>query len=242
MKVSSRPALFTAIIFIFFLIISTSTFVYALAFFQTDKEQYEYLKQFFSSNSFITVNRWNEKNGLPDGVIKGYYSYGAYKRQLAIEINFSKGRQNGPMKWYLDGKLSREMSYKNNKENGPARIYDTDGRLIDETHYAGGIMVARWQYDRQGKRFDEWKLNSLLTEAYFLEVSRNTADAIKTYERCYESEDNYKSYCGLILIDKYKDMKNYVRATQIVDSLIKKIGEVNASGLVEESERLKKTV
>ncbi len=239
MKVSFGSALSAVGLFVPALLISVTLFARAFAFFPTDKEHYEYLKQLFSSAYFITVNDWNEKEGVPDGVIKGYYSYGATKGQLAIDISFSNGKQNGPMRWYLDGKLSREMFYKSNKENGPSRTFDINGRLIDEMHYAAGIMVARWKYDQQGKPFDEWKLNSLLTEAYLLEVRGKTDDAIKSYENCYENSDDYRDYCGLILIDKYKDRQDYARAEQIVNSLIKKFGEVNASGLVEEFERLK---
>ena len=92
---------------------------------ETKQEAYTKLRKMFPESSDIFVPNWNEKNGLPNGLVTGYYNKEPFKGKKAIEINFSDGYQDGITKIYdLEGGVVTTISYSKGKEHGVTRWYD----------------------------------------------------------------------------------------------------------------------
>lgn len=85
---------------------------------------------------------------------------------VAIEKNFSNGRQNGIYKvYYPSGKLRIFTIYANNKINGDWSNYDEGGILVTKGKYQAGIKHGYWAYRsekcygkyRNGLKSGKWK-------------------------------------------------------------------------------------
>ena len=67
------------------------------------------------------------KGGLKVGLHKGFWEGGSPK----FEFHFNeKGSYNGSFKeWYRNGQLVKEFNYVNGKEDGPQRMWQSDGKI-----------------------------------------------------------------------------------------------------------------
>ena len=78
------------------------------------------------------------KNGVLDGQAINYSSYNEYP---LTEINYSKGKKNGPSKIFYDnGKLQEDATYKEDLKDGVARWFNRTGKLMAEYHYENGMF------------------------------------------------------------------------------------------------------
>jgi antitoxin component YwqK of YwqJK toxin-antitoxin module len=127
----------------------------------------------------MLVSEGNRKNFELDSTWKFYDEKG----KIALEINYLKGKKNGIRKTYredeiieenfindskegltlyyfFDGKLKREVNFKNGLEDGPAKEFDRDGRIITLITYKSGFIVERElinRYDNNGRKHGPWK-------------------------------------------------------------------------------------
>src|SRR3990167_113184 len=78
-----------------------------------------------------------------DGMSKIWDNLG----NLTAEFFYQKGKMEGEAVYYYpDGKLSKTITYKNDKVDGEKRIYSEEGACIGVTHYSEGIKEGRSYY------------------------------------------------------------------------------------------------
>jgi antitoxin component YwqK of YwqJK toxin-antitoxin module len=72
---------------------------------------------------------------IPDGVVKEYYQDG----KLVIELTYKDNKGNGPSKeYYESGKIKRECSYVDNNLDGPIKDYYENGQLAADGYVKTG--------------------------------------------------------------------------------------------------------
>lgn len=220
------------------------------AFSETFAEQrYAYLRNLFTGAGIAYDMDWHEKNGLPSGVVKGFYDpNGPFKGTVSVEITFEDGLQNGPMRGYTtDGKLWREINYKDGKEDGIARTWNIDGKVTEETTYTRGVVLSRKNFHPNGNLSDEWTPDPYNLKIMLLEADGKTAEIPKVYEDCYQSNGPTSDSCGLSLIMEYKNKGDYLKAIKVIDDLIpkfqkKKAGQAAANDLIKMRQDLQSKV
>jgi len=75
--------------------------------------------------------------GIPDGVIKEYYSNGTLRKA----VEFKDGFEHGPcVEYYPGGEMFEEYNYRRGVLHGPSRTYRQDGLLWMETNYKDGKL------------------------------------------------------------------------------------------------------
>lgn len=80
------------------------------------------------------------KNGIKDGLSRGWYEKG----KLKYEHNYTSGILNGLSKsWYINGQLSYKQEYKEGKPFGILKRWYEDGKLMYETEFLNGTGVDR---------------------------------------------------------------------------------------------------
>ncbi len=82
-----------------------------------------------------------------DGIIKKYYPNG----KLEAEETYKEGKQEGISKYYFEsGGLRAEVNFKNGKENGITRHYNGEGKLTSAWNYENGDLKGRREYYENG--------------------------------------------------------------------------------------------
>ena len=98
--------------------------------------------EYFSDDPAIDSNpivqptvHYYQKEYIPDGVQKAFYSDG----KLKYEISYFGGRKDGMEKiFYPDGKLKSETNYRDGRKDGMEKIFRPDGRIYSEIIYRNG--------------------------------------------------------------------------------------------------------
>ncbi|HOX79308.1 MAG TPA: toxin-antitoxin system YwqK family antitoxin [Bacteroidales bacterium] len=125
------------------------------------------------------VSEGNRKDFELDSAWKFYDENG----KKALEINYLKGKKEGIRKtWredeiieemfkndikngltrylYPDGKLKKEVNFREGLEEGMSKEFDTDGRVITIITYKSGFITGREiinRYDNTGRKHGPWK-------------------------------------------------------------------------------------
>jgi tetratricopeptide (TPR) repeat protein len=169
------------------------------SFAETPEQAYEKLKSQYSKNSAIYVRNWHEKNGLPSGVVEGYYTMGLFQNKKAVEMNFADGVQDGLTRFYtLDGIVSKEITYEK------------------------GIPISTKLYDETGQVTSSETMDPYLRKAYLLQQSGKHDEAMDVYKDCSASDSTAAFSCGLLLISDYKNTGDKDKAVRLIDNLISK--------------------
>lgn len=89
------------------------------------------------------------ENGQLGGLITEYYKDG----KIVKEVNYKEGKQHGIEKRYFpDGKLEVEYYYENGEREGWGKIYHENGNLWIEAYYSNGDYNGEVKtYDKNGK-------------------------------------------------------------------------------------------
>ena len=82
----------------------------------------------------------------PDGPFQKYYENG----QLKMEGTYKDGHKEGEFKTYFeDGKLHQEENYKDGRMDGVSRLYSRSGQLKREATYKDGELQGQVkEYDQ----------------------------------------------------------------------------------------------
>lgn len=108
--------------------------------------------------------------GLASNVIFGKMTTGQYVHKAGQDIQQVMSRLTGPVlgtfdritnvegilngpsrKYYWNGKIKSEITYKNGKREGPSRLYYENGQLKAEGFYLGGKLAGPVkEYDEKG--------------------------------------------------------------------------------------------
>lgn len=93
--------------------------------------------------------------GKKDGIRK------TYREDEIIEESFKNDIKNGLTRYYyLDGKYKKEVNFREGLEDGSAREFDKDGRIITLITYKKGFITERElinRFDNNGKKHGPWK-------------------------------------------------------------------------------------
>jgi len=74
------------------------------------------------------------------GLFQGRWVYYDVYGNIVGSANYDKG--NGVLKgWWPNGKLKREINYKNNLKHGPEKHFDAEGKLEKLLIYNDGVLV-----------------------------------------------------------------------------------------------------
>lgn len=135
-----------------------------------------YWKTYYESG--LLKSEGNRENFLLEGTWKFYNAEG----NLELEINYSKDKKNGKRisyleneiieenfendikqgftyLYYIDGKIKKEIYYKDGLEEGLVKEYDTTGTIITLYTYRKGFIVSREiinRYNSQGNKHGQW--------------------------------------------------------------------------------------
>lgn len=127
----------------------------------------------------ILVSEGNRKNFELDSTWRFYDEKG----KIGLEISYLKGKKDGTRKtyhedeiieesfkndvkegwtryYYPDGILKKEVNFRNGLEEGPAKEFDKDGRIITLITYKSGFITERElinRYDNNGRKHGAWK-------------------------------------------------------------------------------------
>ena len=127
----------------------------------------------------VLISEGNRKNFMLDSTWKFYDNEG----ELKMIINYKKGKKNGQRityrekevikenfvddlkqgtttYFYPDGNVKKTLFYVDGLENGPAKIYDTSGMIIELITYKKGFITNRERinrYDSQELKHGKWK-------------------------------------------------------------------------------------
>ena len=72
--------------------------------------------------------------------------------QLKQEVAFKDDKQDGPDKMYYEsGKLEGEWIFKDGKHEGKSKIFRENGSIAYIDIYKNGVKVNRKAYDEEGK-------------------------------------------------------------------------------------------
>jgi antitoxin component YwqK of YwqJK toxin-antitoxin module len=108
----------------------------------------------FYSDSAKTVLEINYKTGKKNGIRKTYQ-----KDEIIAENFVDDVKQGGAFSYYSDGKLKRKTNYIDGREEGFAREYAHDGRIITLIEYKKGFIVnsENINRNRDGMKHGLWK-------------------------------------------------------------------------------------
>jgi uncharacterized protein len=127
----------------------------------------------------MLVSEGNRKNFELDSTWKFYDEKG----KLTMEISYLKGKKDGIRKtyredetveetfkddqkeglttyYYPDGRIKKQVNFRNGLEEGLAKEFDTDGRIITLINYKSGFITERElinRYDNNGRKHGTWK-------------------------------------------------------------------------------------
>jgi len=84
--------------------------------------------------------------GLLDGVVTRYYPNGKLQNEATYKNNLLEGIMKG---YYESGTLKDEVNWKDDKPEGISKGYYENGKLRTEVNYKDGVMMWRRCYDEQ---------------------------------------------------------------------------------------------
>jgi len=138
---------------------STDTDIAKVVFYTEDgvmKSQGEMKKElrvgkwlYYQKNGKTIISEENYSNGLLDGIAKTYYITGK-----TTEILFYKnGKLHGDIQRFSDqGVLLDDLKYVDGKLEGLAHYYNTFGKLNATGRYKNGEKIGDWEYFENGEK------------------------------------------------------------------------------------------
>jgi antitoxin component YwqK of YwqJK toxin-antitoxin module len=115
------------------------------------------------------------KNGKKNGIRKTYREGEYYTENFVNDV-----KQGMSMYYYPDGKLHKSIPFVNGLEQGIAREFDTNGRIIQIQEYRKGFIVSRENINRtdkdgrkQGTWKDFWENGNIRSEGNYRNDKRN---------------------------------------------------------------------
>jgi tetratricopeptide (TPR) repeat protein len=165
---------------------------------EVDGKVYTKDKVLYSGEFFLNGNtgklrvKGAIKNGLPNGIITGYFESG----KKNFELTLKDGKKDGPAREYFEnGNLKSEVNKVDDKDDGKILTYYETGEKHTEANFNKGVQVGDYiEYDKQGKvtRKLEFvagranygqQINDLLTEADDLAHKYKSDEAIALYTK-----------------------------------------------------------
>jgi antitoxin component YwqK of YwqJK toxin-antitoxin module len=155
-----------------------------------------YTGEFFDNGNSGTLKvKGTIKNGLPDGLIIGYFDNG----KRSFELTMKDGKKNGTAKEYLEnGNLKSEINIVNDLSEGQSLTYYETGQKHTEATFKNGVEVGDFiEYNKQGKiihsvkiangRVDYGKqINDLVSQADSLAHLYKSDEAIAFYTKAID--------------------------------------------------------
>lgn len=110
-----------------------------------------------SCDNHVTVKKDYWENGnlkselrYVDGKLNGISKWFLMTGKPQMEVTYKDDKMDGPSRrWHENGNIMEESWYKDGVQDSVNRIYSLKGSLIEETYYVGGALngdVRRW-YD-----------------------------------------------------------------------------------------------
>lgn len=91
------------------------------------------------------------KNGVLHGIIQDFYPDG----KIRIETYMIQGKESGKRKkYFMNGNIMEELTFKEDKLNGIARKYDSTGFMRHMHRYKNDTLVEVRDYDEKGRIID----------------------------------------------------------------------------------------
>jgi antitoxin component YwqK of YwqJK toxin-antitoxin module len=105
---------------------------------------------FYSDVDGKLISKENYTKGKLNGKSILYYADSGEQAEIT---NYENGIKNGPyLKYFPDGKIMTEGTYKNDKLEGDFTVYYNDGSIAIKGQYKNGIQTGNWSYfDEDGK-------------------------------------------------------------------------------------------
>ncbi|MDN3581329.1 hypothetical protein [Mucilaginibacter flavus] len=155
-----------------------------------------YTGDFFANGKSGTLKvKGSIKNGLPDGLVIGYFDNG----KKNFELTMKDGKRDGPVKEYFEsGNLKAEMNIVNELRDGQSLTYYETGEKHTEATFKNGVEVGDFiEYDKLGKVIHSVKfangrpdygkqINDLLSQADSLAHQYKSDEAIALYTKAIE--------------------------------------------------------
>jgi uncharacterized protein len=171
--------------------------------------------------------------GQKDGIRK------TYREDEIIEEMFSNDAKNGPTKYfYADGKIKREVNFRDGLEEGMSKEFDTDGRVITIINYKSGFITSREiinRYDNSGRKHGPWKYfyddGKLRMEGYYKHGLES--GYFKEYDKNGNLLTAAKFADGVKLEDVAELVKLDVRKDYYPDGKVKVAATYNKEGKME---------
>lgn len=103
---------------------------------------------YYNSDGKSILSEESYVNGLLDGEVKTYYSFG----KITEILNYRNGKLHGNTKRFADnGNLLDDLNYVRGKLQGLAKYYNLQGKLIYSGVYENDEKVGKWEYFENGK-------------------------------------------------------------------------------------------
>ena len=155
-----------------------------------------YTGDFFANGKSGTLKvKGTIKNGLPDGLVTGYFD----NDKKNFEFTMKDGKRDGPGKEYFEsGNLKSEMNMVNELREGLALTYYETGEKHTEATFKNGVEVGDFiEYNKQGNvihavkftngRADYGKqINDLVSQADSLAQQFKSDEAIALYTKAID--------------------------------------------------------
>jgi len=114
------------------------------------------LWSFYALDGKMVLSQGVFSNDWREGVWKFYdergrlyltMTYGDEKREFIFLVTHDYGNENGPyMRYYPDGKLEEEGSFRAGYFEGPVTRYHPNGKVLLKGQYQKDLIVGRWLY------------------------------------------------------------------------------------------------
>lgn len=155
-----------------------------------------YTGDFFANGKSGTLKvKGTIKNGLPNGLVTGYFDNG----KKSFELTMKDGKRDGPGKEYFEnGNLKSEMNIVNELREGQSITYYETGEKYTEATFKNGVEVGDFiEYNKEGKvihsvkftngRADYGKqINDLVSQADSLAHLYKSDEAIACYTKAID--------------------------------------------------------
>jgi tetratricopeptide (TPR) repeat protein len=168
---------------------------------EVDGKAYDKANTLYTGEFFVNGNtgklrvKGTFKNGVPDGLITGYFDSG----KKNFELTMKEGKKNGPAKEYFEnGNLKSEVNMIDDLSDGPALTYYETGEKHTEVTFKNGVEIGDFtEYNKQGKiihsvkfatgRLDYGKqINDLVGQADSLAHLYKSDEAIAFYTKAID--------------------------------------------------------
>ncbi len=127
----------------------------------------------------------NERTAVyPDGANKKYYEDGVIRE----DCSYKNGKLNGPCKHYdVKGRLYQELSYVDGKIDGPNKAYAEDGKIRMDELWSNGQLVGYTSYNQDGSIHGHMRMMKKQGE-FYVPSSCTEADSdqevLRMFQKC----------------------------------------------------------